>query len=122
MRALGVLFSKDLVIFKGPLYHSSTELSYRCRNNWNLFLTPQPGSKALSQLRFFLLAPGLLSAEPTVGEGERPSILPQPSHLEEADDTGNPPTVTEAGFERMTPTTTKHIFRYIEKCDSEIPV
>ena len=26
----------------------------------------------------FLLAPGLLSAGPTMGEGEMPSILPQP--------------------------------------------
>ena len=28
LRALGVLFSRDLVIFKGPLYHSSTEQSF----------------------------------------------------------------------------------------------
>ena len=51
---------------------------------------------------FFLLAPGLLSAGPTMGEGGYHPFRRSRSHLEEADDTGTPPAVTEAGFERMT--------------------
>ena len=53
-----------------------------------------------SKPTIFLLAPGLLSAGPTVGEGRFHPFCRSRSHLEEADDTGTPPAVIEAGFVR----------------------
>ena len=40
LRALGVLFSRDLVIFKGPLYHSSTENISNIKILFQLFFDP----------------------------------------------------------------------------------
>ena len=50
---------------------------------------------------FFLLAPGLLSADQPWGRGRCHPFRRSRSHLEEADDTGTPPAVTEAVTEAL---------------------
>ena len=51
---------------------------------------------------FFYLPPACSVQDQPWGRGRCHPFCRSRSHLEEADDTGTPPAVTEAGFERMT--------------------